>query len=166
MTVAAFIVGVLGLVLGVLNFTWNIANYLLTGGRVKVQLQVGARGAGGAVITGSQRMDDPQLKKLAEQGFPEPVVIVSATNVGRQPVTVVKWSLRSGKVSFQPVGDAIGPSLPKRLDAGEQATWALPAIRAHGLMYATSETLGSRYRAHAEVFLADQRVIRSSEEIS
>jgi hypothetical protein len=47
MSVALLVVGICGVVLTSLSLGWQAANYVLTGGRVKVRLRVGGLGNGG-----------------------------------------------------------------------------------------------------------------------
>lgn len=47
MSVALLVVGICGVVLASLSLGWQAANYVLTGGRVKVRLRVGGLGNGG-----------------------------------------------------------------------------------------------------------------------
>ncbi len=49
MSVALLVVGICGVVLAGLSLGWQAANYVLTGGRVKVRLRVGGLGNGGMV---------------------------------------------------------------------------------------------------------------------
>lgn len=49
MSVALLVVGICGVVLASLPLGWQAANYVLTGGRVKVRLRVGGLGNGGLV---------------------------------------------------------------------------------------------------------------------
>jgi len=50
-------------------------------------------------------------------------------NVGRQPVTVARWGLRSGLgMSLYPAAGSIGPRLPHRLEVGESETWAVDLV--------------------------------------
>src|SRR5713101_2516550 len=49
MSVALLVVGICGVVLASLSLGWQAANYVLTGGRVKVRLRVGGLGNGGMV---------------------------------------------------------------------------------------------------------------------
>jgi hypothetical protein len=43
MQVATFVIAVLGAVIGVASFAWNVATYIRSGGRVAVTLNTGAR---------------------------------------------------------------------------------------------------------------------------
>jgi hypothetical protein len=126
MSVAWLVLGIVGAVLASLSLGWQAANYVLTGGRVKVALRVGGRSQGGMVTMPPERFSQDSLRQLASQGFPQPIVAVTVANVGRQPVTVAKWGLISGLgMSLYPAADSIGPPLQHRLEVGESATWAV-----------------------------------------
>ncbi|MCX4387368.1 hypothetical protein OG777_10530 [Micromonospora peucetia] len=65
---ASLVVAICALVLACLSLGWQAANYVLTGGRVKVELRVGATGGGamltafgtGTAVSGTQPLDDGQ----------------------------------------------------------------------------------------------------------
>src|SRR6266487_1555047 len=123
---AALAVGICGVVLASLSLGWQAAVYALTGGRVKVGLLVGAMGNGGMVTRPAVTLSADWLQDLASQGFTRPIVAVTVANVGRQPVGVVRWGLKSGLgMSLYPPPNEIGPSLPHRLDVGDAATWVV-----------------------------------------
>ena len=92
----ALAVGVCGVVLASLSLGWQAANYVLTGGRVKVRLLVGAVGRGGIVTAPATNLSLEWLQGLAAQGFSQPIVAVNVANVGRQPVKVERWGLKWG----------------------------------------------------------------------
>jgi hypothetical protein len=141
MSVALLVVGICGVVLASLSLGWQAANYVLTGGRVKVRLRVGGLGNGG--WSPRPRIASGRTGgNLASQGFPQPIVAVMVANVGRQPVTVARWGLRSGLgMSLYPAADSIGPRLPHRLEVGESETWAVDLAPVHAFIQATRETL-------------------------
>lgn len=74
---------------------WPAATFFLTGGRVKVELRIGAmHHAGTGMVTspvGSARPED--AVKLAQQGYTRPIVAVRVRNIGRLPVIVTGWSI-------------------------------------------------------------------------
>lgn len=145
MQYASLVVAICGLVLACLSLGWQAANYVLTGGRVKVKLTVGAMNARGGMLTGPPSSFHPdQLPGLAAQGYPRPIVAVRVANVGRQPVTVERWSLKhlSG-LSFQPVAESIGKPLPHRLEVGQSEMWAMGLDVVIALAQAAQATSGS-----------------------
>ncbi|SCL17741.1 hypothetical protein GA0070616_1348 [Micromonospora nigra] len=123
---ASLIVAICGLVLACLSLGWQAANYVLTGGRVKVRLRVGAMNAGGMITAHPRNLNPEWLADIARQGYPQPIVAVEVANVGRLPVTVTRWKLTHARgPSFVPIGESIGKPLPCRLDVGESETWAV-----------------------------------------
>lgn len=132
-------IALLGVVVACLSLGCQAATYVLTGGRVKVILRVGALADSGQgmVTAPPSSLSREWAADLAAQGYSRPVVAVRVANVGRLPVTVERWSIRSPRgVSVSPIGDSIGPTLPHRLDAGESATWAVDAREVQALAQA------------------------------
>jgi hypothetical protein len=63
--------------------------------------------------------------------------------VGRQPVKVVRWGLKSGLgPSLYPVGDSIGPDLPHCLEIGDSATWTIDLQTAQTFIQTTNAAFG------------------------
>lgn len=145
MNVASLVLGIIGAVLASLSLGWQAANYVLTGGRIKVMLRVGGRSHGGMVTTPPASFSQESLKLLASQGFPQPIIAITVANVGRQPVTVDRWGLVSGLgTSLYPAADSIGPPFPHRLEVGESATWAVDMPAVNNFMQATKATLAKQ----------------------
>jgi hypothetical protein len=143
MNVASLVLGICGVVLASLSLGWQAATYVLTGGRVKVRLRVGGLGDGGIVIAPPNSLNANWWEYLASQGYPRPIGAVTVANVGRQPVTVARWGLKSGLgLSLYPAADSIGPSLPHRLEVGESETWAVDIAPVQAFIQAAHETLG------------------------
>lgn len=139
----ALAVGICGVVLASLSLGWQTASYVLTGGRVKVKLLVGALGNGGIATGPAENLNADWLKGLASQGFSRPIVAVTVANVGRQPVMVARWGLKSGLgLSLFPSANGIGPSLPHRLGVGDAATWAIDMDTVRDFIQTANETIG------------------------
>jgi hypothetical protein len=137
----ALVVGICGVVLASLSLGWQAASYALTGGRITVRLQVGGQGHGGMATAPPENLSQGWLENLASQGFSRPIVAVTVANIGRQPVTVTRWGLKSGLgVALYPTADSIGPTLPHRLDIGDSATWAVDMSAVTAFIHATNET--------------------------
>jgi hypothetical protein len=146
----ALAVGVCGVVLASFSLAWQAANYVLTGGRIKVRLLIGAVGNGGIVTAPPENLSPEWLQGLASQGFSRPVVVVNVANVGRQPVKVVRWGLKSGLgVSLYLPPDGIGPSLPHRLDVGDAETWTINMDTVRTFIQTGKETLGKSQGARS-----------------
>lgn len=161
-------VAVLGVVLACLSLGWQAATYVLTGGRVKVTLLVGALGNGGMVTGSPDKLKPDWFEQVARQGYRSPVVGVKVANVGRQPVTVAQWSVVCPLAgSLTPVGSSIGPPLPHRLEVGESSTWAVDMHDVRTLMEATRKVIarGRPVVAFGQVELGDGRTKRSAGEL-
>jgi hypothetical protein len=134
-------------VLASLSLGWQATTYVLTGGRITVGLRVGGLGGGGMVTAPPENLSQDWLENLTSQGFSRPIVAVTVANIGRQPVTVARWGLKSGLgVSLYPVADSIGPDVPHRLNIGEAATWAMDMQAVEAFIHATNETFGESQR--------------------
>ncbi|NJP34174.1 hypothetical protein [Micromonospora thermarum] len=123
---ASLVVAICGLVLACLSLGWQAANFVLAGGRVKVELRVGATGSQ-AMLTAEPNSFKPDwLTELAQQGYRQPIAAVRVANVGRQPVTVERWGFRHPAAgTLFPMADFIGKPLPHRLEVGQSETWAM-----------------------------------------
>ena len=164
MEIATLAIAVLGVTLGALSLGWQVASFLLAGGRVKVELQIGAvHGSGSAMVTGPVRTTTAgQAEALRSQGYTRPVAAVQVHNVGRLPVTVTDWSLVASPsgIAFQPVGQSIGPPLPHRLEAGAMERWAVDLAPVAALRAAAAAALkipAERIEVHGRVALGDGR---------
>src|SRR5258708_15844709 len=139
----ALVVGIGGVALASLSLGWQAATYVLTGGRITIGLRVGGLGSGGMVTAPPETLSQDWLESLASQGFSRPIVAVTVANIGRQPVTVARWGLKSGLgMSLYPAADSIGPSLPHPLDIGDSATRRLDIRAVEAFIHATNETFG------------------------
>lgn len=117
---------VVAIVLSALSLGWQAATYVLTGGRVHVELRVGAVDPSGTgMVHGPVSSATPDwAEHQARQGYTRPVVGVLVRNRGRLPVTVTEWTLvGSHELNFRPIGLSIGPELPYRLDLGASELW-------------------------------------------
>lgn len=165
---ASLVIAIVGLALAAASLSWQAATHVLTGGRVRVKLRVGAM-SNGAMVTGPPEGLSPELlADLAAQGYRRPIVAVEVANVGRLPVTVTTWKLTHERgISYAPIGESIGKPLPFRLEAGEAETWAVDLQTVISLAQTTVETLTSRSgsRIHGVVELADGRSRRTQESL-
>jgi hypothetical protein len=134
-------------VLASLSLGWQAATYVLTGGRITVELRVGGLGNGAMATSLPETLSQDWLENLASRGFSRPIAAITVANIGRQPVTVARWGLKSGLgMSMYPVAESIGPDLPHRLDIGEAATWAVDMRAVQAFINATNETFGESQR--------------------
>ncbi|GAB7046592.1 hypothetical protein [Catenuloplanes indicus] len=92
----AIAISAFSVALSAASLGWQAATYLLTGGRIRVTLELGAVGNAGLVSAPPKLVTFRTMWSVREQGFDQPVVVVKVANIGRQPVTVQRWSLRNG----------------------------------------------------------------------
>lgn len=145
---------------------WQLANFALTGGRVKVKLRAGAMNQSSLLTMPPSNFTQKALDGLRAQGYQVPVVAVEVANVGRQPVTVASWSLRHSRgISMTPMGELIGKPLPFRLEVGESQTWAVELAAVLPFVTAAESALTSRggKGIRGVVELADGRSKRATE---
>lgn len=167
MEVVTLVIAVVGVALGVASLAWQVVAHVLSGGRVKAALKVGAHSGSAMVSMPADKATPESLKQMTSQGFPQPVIAVEARNVGRLPVTVERWGITSTQgLQAIPWGDSIGPSLPHRLESGGSATWAVDLRTALALADTSLHVLGtgqSSTRITGMVELADGRKYKTPE---
>ena len=121
MEVTTLIIAVFGAVTGAASLGWGVASYILSGGRVKIELLGGWVGAAGLVtapLTGPLRQPDAPVH--------EPVLAVRARNLGRLPVVVEGWYVKVGQISLGHVQHPANPAVPSTIAPGESETWVAP----------------------------------------
>src|SRR5690606_23334035 len=123
--ITTLVVAICAAVVAATALGWQVASWLLSGGRAKVELRNGAmRHIGGQYATVPAHK--PLGQELAEQGFTRRAVFVNVRNVGRLPVSVSWWDLKlPGGIRFGEMNPLHGPKFPHRLDVGESVTWAM-----------------------------------------
>jgi len=173
MDVATLVIAVLGLLLSVVGLVWQAATYVLSGGRVKVLLKVGAASARGMLTGAPDRMQGTSMQHLVSQGYTQPIIAVEVRNVGRMAVTVNRWSIQHTRgTSFIPIGYQIGPALPYRLEPGASETWAVDEAPVLSMRDAAMQTLPAREvlgrpeGLFAAVELGDGRTCESRETLT
>jgi hypothetical protein len=165
--IATLAIALLGVVLSALSLGWQAATFFLEGGRIKAVFQPGFSGGAGVVtMPMAQFTDQATINTMMSQGFTQAVVAIRVRNVGRLPVTVASWSVvtRPGVVEWQPIGAALGPRLPHRLEAGESEMWATDFGSVRAMVVATASVKKippNRMRVGATVSLGDGRTVKA-----
>lgn len=141
----ALLIAALSLVLAGLSLGWQIAQWLLSGGRAKATLLHGVRQGSDAII-GPVGRDGAgfNITDLRRQGIDGAEVVgIQVTNHGRAPVVVegVRLCPRGGAMRFVPVAERLGPELPYTLEPGSNASWYMTADHAAALADASREVL-------------------------
>lgn len=122
MTVATFVIAVLGWVTATASFTWNIISWLFSAGRAKVELRVGA-------VVGLNYMTSPiqpgwaqkVQQNLERNGLDgELAFFITVRNKGRIAITVEGCSFRAGNgMEAGTIGRPDwGKAFPARIEAG------------------------------------------------
>lgn len=138
----------LSLLVAALSLGWQVAGYLLEGRRVRVTLLHGAQGHVGAAVGPVKRDRKPNnLRGLRAEGFEGTEIIgITATNIGRAPITIERYSVHAhkGGMAFTPLGDRMGPEFPFRLPPGESQSWYAEMRDARALIHALNAVKPAR----------------------
>lgn len=144
---ASLVVAIISLALATASIGAQITTWVLEGGRAKLTLVHGALALGGVVSGPVGRDGKPRdLSSLRAQGpMGAEVVGVTVANVGRAPLRVTSYGVKLTRpgLSFTPVGDAIGPSLPYTIEPGSSETWFAEMRSARALVATAGEVLTS-----------------------
>lgn len=124
MTVAAFVLGLLGFGLAASSLTWQVYTFLMQGARPKLTPVIGMLTSGGMVTNDATRDIRASLVSVAEQLQPGPLIVgVKVVNAGRASFHVAGWAIRAdpGGTSFNVLGEQIGsPAVPCDIPAGAE----------------------------------------------
>lgn len=127
---------------------WQVAQWLLSGGRPKAVLLHGvldgSAALSGPVARGGERIDVGNLRR---QGYEGPEALgLQVTNHGRAPIVVDRVTIRArgGVMSFVPIGVLIGAELPHKVEPGANNSWYVELAHAHRLASSSREVLHER----------------------
>ncbi|WP_343577710.1 hypothetical protein [Mycobacterium sp.] len=150
MTVAAFVLGLIGTVLAAGSLGWQVWSFRLQGARPKLTPIVGFLTAGGLVSNDATRDFRDSLKSAVSQAAPGPFVIgVTVVNDGRAPFHVTGWAVRAdpSTVSFVVLDNQIGgPPIPCDIAPGAEATFVTELINGRALATAGEAADGKPQR--------------------
>lgn len=155
MTVAAFVLGVLGFGVGVASLTWQVYTFLIQGARPRLTPVIGLHYERGLITNDAS--DDAREALLAHVAqFPpgQLVIGVRVVNAGRAPFHVARWAMRSDPAGtlFVPVDDPIGcPAIPCDIPAGAEETFFTGLINIRGLASISEAVNSDRQRLVATV---------------
>ncbi|OOC52613.1 hypothetical protein NOSIN_01195 [Nocardiopsis sinuspersici] len=122
--IATFVIAVVAVVTAAVSLTWNVLSWLFSGGLAKVELDDGVIHANGTTYALTER-GEPVDPSVTKAGFTRRALFVTVRSKGRLPVTVAQWHLKLPKHKYVEMNSLHGPSLPHRLEPGEQAMWAI-----------------------------------------
>ena len=145
MEVSALAVAIVSLVLSAVAIGWQVANYLLTGVRVKVETRYGALAAGG-LVSWDRPPAEWELQQLGEYGPVQPLTVVRVRNVGRATTSVESVGVDvGGGTVFQQLSGLPNPELPHRLEGQSAQSFMLDAQEvAAGRRAAQSSGIGGK----------------------
>lgn len=123
MHIVTLVIAVLGLVLALASLGWQVAQHVLSGPRVSVELLWGGMGAD-RVVAGPVQGN---LDSFRYAGVTQPIFSVKGRNRGRLPVDVTGYTVEmEGAGGYGLAGWAPNPSLPHRLDSGSEVAFYVP----------------------------------------
>jgi hypothetical protein len=160
MDVATFVIAVLGLVVATGIAVWQGATFILSNGRARVTVFVGASNGDATIQAAADKETPEQILSFSARGYRDPFIGVKVENYGRAPIFVDRWGLRhdSGLKVF-PL-HATGPDLPYRIEAGANESWRMDLQPAIDVEDATDKTY-SAGALRGSVELGDGRVVES-----
>lgn len=155
MTIAAFILSVLGFGVGVASLTWQVYTFLMQGARPELTPVIGIHYGHGYVTNDATRDVRESLRSAAAQ-LPRGLLIigVKVVNAGRAPFHVARWALRSDPAgtSFVSVEIPIGcPEVPYDIAPGAEAIFFTDLDKVRGLTAASAAIDGRPQRLVATV---------------
>jgi hypothetical protein len=155
-TVAAFILAIVGTVLAAGSLGWQVLSFLLQGARPKLTPIVGFRTPGGIVTNVATRDVRAAVRAAAEQlTAGAPIVGVKVVNAGRASFHVAKWEIRADPngASFSFLDDPIGsPAVPCDIPAGAEETFFMHLDGARNLAAGCEGIDGKPQRIVVTVF--------------
>lgn len=120
--IATLVIAVFGAVVAMMALGWQVASWLLSGGRAKVELRNGAiheRGDPYVTVPADKAIGSD----LVTQGFTRRAIFINVRNVGRLPISVTGWHLKFP--AAMTLGEMNHPraTFPHRLEVGESKEW-------------------------------------------
>jgi hypothetical protein len=154
-TVAAFVLGIIGTVLAAASLAWQVASFVYQGARPKLTPVVGIVTPGGMVTHDATRDAREGLVHAAAQLPPGPLIIgVKVVNAGRAPFHVAGWAIRAdpGGPSLMPVDVPIGgTAIPHDIPPGANANFITELQHVHRFALTAERVEGRRPRIVATV---------------
>lgn len=111
MTVAAFVLGVLGFGVAIASLTWQVITFRLQGARPKLTPVVGLLYPGRIITNNATRDVRASLDSAAKQmGRGRLIIGVELVNAGRAPFHVANWEIRAREIgiAIKDIGGQLG----------------------------------------------------------
>jgi hypothetical protein len=136
-TVAAFVLSIVGTVLAAGSLGWQVLSFLLQGARPKLTPIVGMLAGDGVVVNDATRDVREEMGAVAKHlGQGPPIIGVKVVNAGRAPFHVAGWALRADPngAKFAVFDDAVGSTeVPCDISAGAEETFFMHLDSARAL---------------------------------
>lgn len=155
MTVAAFILAVLGFGVAVSSLTWQVYTFLMQGARPKLTPVIGYHYGAGLLTNDATRDVSASLRSAVSQFPPGQFVVgVNVVNAGRAPFHVAQWAIRvdPAGASYVSTDDPIGcPAVPHDIAPGAEATFFTGIVNIRALSAASGAIDTRRQKVIATV---------------
>lgn len=155
MTVAAFVLAVLGFGVGVSSLTWQVYTFLMQGARPELTPVVGMETPGGILTTDATRDVRYSVESAAKQVHPGPLIVgVKVVNAGRASFHLADWKIRADPsgMSFNVLGEEMGsPKVPCDIPAGAEEIFFMHYEAARTLKSGADSVEGKNNRIVATV---------------
>lgn len=129
MDVVTLIIAILGFVIALVSCVWQIATWFWSTARPRATMMHGiliGSGAGMTVTRSVGKNGNPYpVEQMRRQGYNGPEIIgIEVVNHGRAPMSITKFEVKhESGASFVPIGEAIGPAFPHRIEPGASQSW-------------------------------------------
>lgn len=137
----ALILAVVGIALSSLSLGWQIAQWLMAGARVRVDVEVGMMNASGAMLGRPGAVDFEQFRR---QGIDRPVVALVVRNKGRFAVDLQRYTLQTtNKIVYQQLDMEANPKVPFRLEGHSQTRFFTDAANVIAMLALAERAVGA-----------------------
>lgn len=150
----------IALVISVLSLGWNVLNFVLTGSRVRLEMDFGATNGSALTAFPPKFWTDDIAQQFEAQGVQDRVIVLTASNTGRAPVTVKSFQVDlDNGMKYIPGQSSHGDcKLPYRLEPHSDGTWT---VRASAIRTFIQQAGLDRASVRGRVQLATGRVVTS-----
>lgn len=167
MDVVTLIIAILGFVIALVSCVWQIATWFWSTARPRATMMHGIlveSGTGMAMTRPVGKNGEPYpVEQMRRQGYNGPEIIgIQVVNHGRAPMSVTKFELKhESGTSFVPIGEAIGPGFPHRIEPGASQSWFAPMEMIREASSVASDVWKTGRMVSIEATLATGKTIKS-----
>jgi hypothetical protein len=138
------LIAVVGLGLAIASLVWQAATFVLSGARVRVEIQIGAHDGAGTIMSGPPESLSQGMGLLARQGYANEMIGARVRNRGRMAMSVESFEVVfSNKIALSHPGNGLGPDFPYRLEPQSSASWFLALDPVRHAVATSASTLGT-----------------------